>query len=330
MLIFQKTQVPVLFSLLMTLIVLSGCHHKPNPADSMAEFCQKLPRPEYAQLKRVENNSDWFELYIVAPGVIAIYEPFQWQETISYLILGDDKALLFDSGNGIGDMAKVVRALTNKPVSVLNSHSHYDHVGGNFAFENIYGLKTQFTIDRQSGHINKDISIEASKQALCKPLPTGITEENHIGRPYRVSEFIEDGHIIDLGNRKLQVAHTPGHTPDALILIDQKHGLMFTGDSYYSGPIWLYAPETDLEQYQNSLEVMIQKSQNIKHLLPAHNTPLADPKLLVKALAGIKSVIAGHARPVSQGEGMVEYIVDDELPFSFLMRDEELPYKSKK
>ena len=121
-----------------------------------------------------------------------------------------------------------------------------------------------------------------------------------------------------------------GHTPDALVLIDQKHGLMFTGDSYYSGPIWLYAPETDLAQYQKSLEIMIQKSQNIKHLLPAHNTPLADPKLLVKALAGIKSVIAGEAKPVSQGEGMVKYVVDKELPFTFLMRDEELPYKRYK
>jgi len=296
----------------------------------MAEFCQILPRPEYSQLKRIDYDNDWFELYDVAPGVTAIYEPFQWQEAISYLIQGDDKALLFDTGNGIGDIATVVKALTIKPVSVLNSHSHYDHVGGNYAYKKIYGMNTAFTRDRQSGHKNADIAIEASKQALCKPLPTGVTEENHIGRSYQVSEFIKDGHIIDLGNRKLQVVHTPGHTPDALVLIDQKHGLMFTGDSYYSGPIWLYAPETDLAQYQKSLEIMIQKSQNIKHLLPAHNTPLADPKLLVKALAGIKSVINGQAQSVPQGEGMVKYIVNDEWPFSFLMRDEKLPYRSKK
>lgn len=318
-------QKPILISLLF--IVISGCQNKPSPAESMSEFCQKLPRPEYAQLKRVEYKSDWFELYDVAPGVTAIYEPFQWQEAISYLIQGDEKALLFDSGNGIADMAKLVKTLTNKPVSVLNSHSHYDHVGGNYAFENIYGMNTAYTRDRQSGHTNENISIEASKQALCKDLPTGVTKDNHVGRPYQVSEFIEDGHIIDLGNRKLHVIHTPGHTPDAIILIDEKHELMFTGDSYYSGPIWLYAPETDLEQYQNSLSLMIQKSHNIKHLLPAHNTPLTDPKLLVKALAGIKAVINGQAQSVPQGDGMVEYIVNEDLPFSFLMRDEELPYK---
>jgi hypothetical protein len=82
-------------------------------------------------------------------------------------------------------------------------------------------------------------------------------------------------------------------------------------------------------QYQESLALMIQKSQGIKYLLPAHNTPLVDPKLLVKALAGIKVVIAGKAQAVSQGEGMVEYIVSDQLPFSFLMHDENLPYKKK-
>ena len=325
----KNTQASILLSLLFMIVLVSGCQHNPSPAASMADFCQKLPRPEYAYLKRIDYANEWFELYAVAPGVTAIYEPFQWQEAISYLIEGEEKALLFDSGNGIGDIVKVVEFLTNKPVSVLNSHSHYDHVGGNFAFEKIYGLKTSFTIARQSGHKNNTISIEASKQALCRPLPNGVTEDNHIGRPYKISEFINDGEIINLGNRPLQVFHTPGHTPDALVLIDEQNGLMFTGDSYYSGPIWLYAPETNLAQYQESLSQMIQKSQDNKYLLPAHNTPLADPKLLVEALTGIKAVIAGDAKSVSQGDGMVEYIVSDDLPFSFLMRDEKLPYKKK-
>jgi glyoxylase-like metal-dependent hydrolase (beta-lactamase superfamily II) len=323
----QKSKQPILLYLLLTLVFIQSCQHKPSPAESMAEFCQKLPRPEYKQLKRIDYNDEWFELYNVAPGVTAIYEPFQWQEAISYLIEGEDKALLFDSGNGIGDIAKVVKTLTNKPISVLNSHSHYDHVGGNYAFENIYGLNTPFTINRQKGHINANISIEASKQALCKPLPAGVTKNNHVGKAYQITEFINDSHIINLGNRQLKVTHTPGHTSDALVLLDEINGLMFTGDTYYSGPIWLYAPETDLSQYQKSLAIMIQKSKNIKYLLPAHNTPLADPKLLVKALAGIKAIIEGQIKPIPQGEGMVEYVTDANLPFSFLMRDEKLPYK---
>ncbi len=223
-------------------------------------------------------------------------------------------------------MAQVVEFLTDKPVSILNSHSHYDHVGGNYSFKEIYGLNTKFTISRQKGHANSDISIEVSNQALCKELPPGVTEQNHIGRSYNISKFIENNHIIELGNRNLEVIQTPGHTPDAIILIDRENKLMWTGDSYYSGPIWLFAAETNLHQYQQSLEIMISESKGIEWLLPAHNTPLADPALLAKVLTAIKDVIAGKVKSISQGEGMLEYQLDKDLPFSFIMRAEELPY----
>jgi len=108
-----------------------------SPNHTMGEFCKKLPRSAYADLTRVEDIDEWFEVYQVAPGVKAIYEPHQWQETISYLIEGQTKALLFDTGNGIGDIHALVKRLSKKPITVLNSHSHFDHVGGNHAFKRI-------------------------------------------------------------------------------------------------------------------------------------------------------------------------------------------------
>jgi len=72
----------------------AACAQEMSPATSMAEFCTRLPRPAYATLEGVPYASDWFELYRVAPGVTAIYEPYQWQEVISYLIEGSDQALL--------------------------------------------------------------------------------------------------------------------------------------------------------------------------------------------------------------------------------------------
>lgn len=66
-------------------------------------WCQKLPRPEYSKFQRIPAADTWFEVYKVAPDVSAIYEPHQFEETISYLILGHARALLFDTGMGIGD-----------------------------------------------------------------------------------------------------------------------------------------------------------------------------------------------------------------------------------
>ncbi len=296
-----------------------------SPATSMAEFCSKLPRPAYTNLERVPYPSDWFQLYRVAPGVTAIYEPFQWQEVISYLIEGSDRALLFDTGNGIADIAAVARQLTSKPIAVLNSHTHYDHVGGNHAFDQIYGMNTAFTRVRQGGHPNKDIAIEVSPEALCRGLPAGVSVSNHVGRPFAVTHFIEDGHALDLGGRTLEVLHIPGHTPDAIALLDEENGLLWTGDTFYEGPIWLYAPETDFDAYAESLRKLVPYVPRLAALLPAHNTPWVRPERLLEAQAGFEAVLAGKAEIVDQGYGMFEYRVPGITAFSFLLSSETRP-----
>jgi glyoxylase-like metal-dependent hydrolase (beta-lactamase superfamily II) len=303
---------------------------EPSSAISIAPFCKNLPRPEYANLKRVDIEHDWFEVYQVAEGVKAIYEPFQWQEVISYLIEGEDKALLFDTGNGIADIHALVKRLTHKPISVLNSHSHYDHVGGNHAFEKIYGLNTHFTAARQAGQPNSNIGIEVSEQALCKKPPAGVTPETHIGRPYTITHKLTDGAIIGLGNRTLEIMHIPGHTPDAIALLDRKAGLMWTGDSFYLGPIWLYAPETNLSDYKNSIEKLVEQVPNLKALLPAHNTPWVDPKILIKVEQAFHTMLNGKGIADRSGEGTAEYTFLEDNGFSFLLRDEPLPYASDK
>ena len=302
---------------------------EPSPNHTMGAFCAKLPRADYANLERIEDTSEWFEVYQLARGVKAIYEPHQWQETISYLIEGNDKALLFDTGNGIGDIHALVKRLTNKPIMVLNSHSHYDHVGGNYAFKNIYAINSRFATERQKGVPNKDIVEEVSADALCRPLPKGVSAKNHIGRAYKINKRIDDGYIFDLGKRKLEVIHVPGHTPDAIALIDRDQGLLWTGDTFYAGPIWLYAPETDLVAYAKSLERLLLELPNLKALLPAHNTPWVSPKLLPRVKRAFDKVLNGSAKRQESFEGTVIYSVDGESKFSFLLRDNPFSYQEK-
>src|SRR5579864_7501914 len=124
-------------------IVLSTSLLAQNPIP--ADWCRALPRPEYKNLERVPISDSWFEVYRVATSVFAIYEPHQSEETISYLIAGEKKALLFDTGMGISDIKKAVEELTKLPILVLNSHTHDDHVGGNWEFGTVYGMDTDFT-----------------------------------------------------------------------------------------------------------------------------------------------------------------------------------------
>ena len=101
------------------------------------DWCRPLPRPEYKSLERVSVSDPWFEVYRPALGVFASYEPHQFEEVISYLIVGEKRALLFDTGMGISDIKKVTAELTKLPIFVLNSHTHNDHVGGNWEFDAI-------------------------------------------------------------------------------------------------------------------------------------------------------------------------------------------------
>ncbi len=308
--------------------ILGGCM---NSADKSAEeqapyasaadlesFCDRLPRSAYADYQKHETSNDWFEVYEIEPDIWAIYEPFQWQEVISYLIVGSESAVLFDTGNGIGNIKSVVNQLTDKPVRVLNSHSHFDHIGGNYQFDEILSVATEFSLDRTNGLRSDELSMEVSPEALCTSLPVGVTEENHQTRAFTISRKISDGDVLDIGGRKLEVLQVPGHTDDAIALLDRDAGFLWSGDSFYEGPVWLFFPETDLVAYQKSVAKLASLAPGLKAVFPAHNTPKADPALLTQLRENLDRVLAGKVVPVPVSDGNVEFRFDG---FSLLMRE---------
>ncbi|MFZ0739722.1 MAG: MBL fold metallo-hydrolase [Candidatus Acidiferrales bacterium] len=279
------------------------------------DWCQQLPRPQYEHLERTPSADPWFEVYRIAPGVFAIYEPHQSEQAISFLILGEKRAAMFDTGLGIGDIKRVVVSLTSLPIVVLNSHTHDDHVGDNWEFSDIYGMDTDFTRINAKGS-SVDAQAELAPGSICGHLPVGFDAKTYATRPFHISRWIHDGDTVDLGSRVLEVISTPGHTPDTICLLDRKNGLLFTGDTFYAGQIWLYRPETDLDAYVHSVERIAALAPQLHLLLPSHNVPVADPSQLPKLLVAIRKVRAGAVQPVSEGVGKVDYSVDG---FDFLM-----------
>ncbi len=287
-------------------------------AADLESFCDRLPRSAYADYQKHESSNDWFEVYEIEPDIWAIYEPFQWQEVISYLIVGSEYAVLFDTGNGIGNIKSIVDQLTDRPVRVLNSHSHFDHIGGNYQFDAILSVATEFSVSRTNGLKSDDLSLEVSPEALCKSLPAGVTEENHQTRPFSISQKIADGDVVDIGGRNLEVLQVPGHTNDAIALLDRDAGFLWAGDSFYEGPIWLFFPETDLVAYQKSVARLASLAPSLKAVFPAHNTPKADPAVLTRLRENLDRVLAGQVVPVPVSDGNVEFRFEG---FSLLMRE---------
>lgn len=271
------------------------------------DWCKNLPRPEYKTLERVLPNEPWFEVYRVRPGVFAIYEPKQAEEVISYLIVGTKQALLFDTGMGIANIRKVVAQLTSRPVVVLNSHTHNDHVGGNSLFPFVFGMDTAFTRTNAKGS-RVDAQEELGPGMLCGDLPKGFDTKTYATKPWHISIFVRDGFKINLGREHtLEIIATPGHTPDAIALLDRENGLLFTGDTYYPGPIWLFRPETDLNAYVASVKKLAALEPQVKLVLGAHNVPVAEPAILGKLLGAIEDVRAGKVEGKALDGGKVSY-----------------------
>jgi glyoxylase-like metal-dependent hydrolase (beta-lactamase superfamily II) len=283
---------------------------------SISTWCKALPHPEFQSLKRVPVTQDWFEVYAAAPGIFAIYEPHQSEETIGYLITGDRSAVLFDTGMGIGDIRKVTSELTRLPITVLNSHTHFDHVGGNWQFSKVLAMDTDFTRRNAQGS-REDAQADIAPGEICGNLPAGFDPNAYQTRAWKIAGYRHDGDRIELGGRTLEIIATPGHTPDAISLFDRAHGLLFTGDTYYRGTVWLYRPETDLAAYGASVRRLAALGPQVKTVFGAHNVVGDPPSVLSNLVSAFEAVRAGKVAAAPGKDGQVRYKVDE---IGFLLR----------
>ena len=113
-------------------------------------------------------------------------------------------------------------------------------------------MDTDFTRNNAKGS-REDAQAEITPDQICGSLPKGFDPKTYVTRPWKITAYMHDGERFDLGGRTIEVIATPGHTPDAISLIDRANGLLFTGDTYYPAPIWLFRPETDLDAYAASI-----------------------------------------------------------------------------
>ena len=269
------------------------------------DWCRSLPRPDYKTLEKIPVDDPWFEAYRVAPGVIVIYEPHQWEETLVYLIEGTRRAVLLDTGMGIGNLKAVVTKLTPLPILVVNSHTHPDHTGNNWQFATVYNLDTEYSRENALGGTEIRAEIEPGK--ICGTLPGDFNPSTYATRPWKTTKWLHDGDKIDLGGRQIVVLATPGHAPDSLCLFDETNGLLFTGDLYYPGEIYVFGKGADPAEYQQSVDRLAKLAPKVKAVFGAHNSPVSPPSVLIELAKEFDEVQAGKISGTDAGGGVMRY-----------------------
>jgi hydroxyacylglutathione hydrolase len=249
--------------------------------------------PNPVKIAKGEMVDDYFAVEDLGEGTFAIGEPRYYQQNYAYLIMGDNRAVLFDSGSGNRDISQVVERLTKLPVTVIVSHLHFDHLGGIGPFGQVAMIDLPVT--------RADFSEGVFRPGRYEFM--GFVD--HLAAPsVRVRDWLKPGTEIDLGGRTLKVLSTPGHTSSSVALFDTRLKRLFIGDFIYPTTLYAFLPGASLSAYQATANMLLDTLPPDTVLWTAHccrrgegvSAPwlsMGDLKDLVTALTAVR---AGEAK----------------------------------
>ncbi len=219
---------------------------QPHSQPAVDEGAKQIERV-LTSARRIPTSSRWFEVLHLPGGVYAFWEPGHIEKVNSFLVLGRDKDMLYDTGMGIASIRRAIdevreaEGLPDKPIIVVNSHSHLDHNGGNREFAEIWTVDDPWARKRLAAGVPAGEAggfVGYWDQLTPHPgieVPDTFSPRTHAIPPYPLSQvrFVAQGDSIDLGDQRFEVIRTFSHSPDGLALFDVESGRFFGGDTFY-------------------------------------------------------------------------------------------------
>ena len=215
----------------------------------------------------------WFATRQINPGLYCIGERhyWEWNRANLWLIKGQKQDLLIDTGLGVASLRQHLASLLDKPLLAIASHVHFDHAGGLHEF------------DHRAIHVAEAEALRAgdNHMALCDPKFGWVLDEHFEQLPYagftamqytlhsaEPTQLLQEGDVLDLGDRAFEVLHLPGHSPGCIALYDAKNQELFSGDVIYDGDLLDQLPGSDIPTYIETYE-RLQKLP-IETVYPGH------------------------------------------------------------
>lgn len=208
-----------------------------------------------------------------------------------YVVEGKDSTLIIDTGFGSGDIKSYIQTLTKLPLIIVNTHGHGDHTGGNRQFSKVYLHPDDFYMVGAGGRKMAAMMMIDKPDGKAKPSGDAPAKSGSV-----TYIPIREGHVFDLGGRKLEVIEVPGHTHGSIVLLDKENKILFAGDNTNS-IVWLFLGDCyPLEVYLKSLEKVQKRIDDYNIVMPGHNTPL-EKTYISEQIGAVKSILDGTCKP---------------------------------
>jgi len=213
----------------------------------------------------------WYEIRRIDDDVTLLWEPHvvPLLRCNIWHVRGRDRDLMIDTGMGICSLREAARHLLDKPVTAVATHTHADHVGGHHEFDdrivhrleagrlasppNRVKLHTRDS-DPEDLRRLRDAGYEVGEEMITALPRAGYDLDSFRTAPARATRLVEEGDAIDLGDRRFEVLHLPGHSPGSIGLWEAATGTLFSGDAIYDGPLLDDLPGSDIDAYRGTME----------------------------------------------------------------------------
>jgi glyoxylase-like metal-dependent hydrolase (beta-lactamase superfamily II) len=233
----------------------------------------------------------------IATDTYAIGEPQNQLDNFEYLLVGKSRALLIDAGATGRDIHPALATLTNLPVTVIPTHLHYDHTNGlkNFASIALIDLpETRSRVREGIVHLGRYQYLGAAGEDA--PL-------------FRVTEWVRPDGYIDLGERRVQVLWTPGHTTSSISVHDPAAKVLFTGDLIYTTTLYAFLPGSSLSAYVTTADRLLATLPGDTVIYGAHccrsDAPPGAPWLDMNDLRDVRRAVENIRTGGASGRGFI-------------------------
>jgi glyoxylase-like metal-dependent hydrolase (beta-lactamase superfamily II) len=227
---------------------------------------------------------DWFSITQIEPGLHRITEPHcdRLIRANAYLVEGSERDLLVDTGMGIGPLRAALAGLRRRPLIVFATHTHVDHMGGHREFRDCELLvHPAEAADMRHPPVPKGLSFdhfEAEQRATLRaagfdvdgllvdavPEP-GYDVDAYVCEGVEPTRLVDEGDAVDLGSRRFDVLHLPGHSPGGLGLWEAATGTLIAGDTLYDGVLIDTITGADVAAYVRSMRRLRDLPARIVH-----------------------------------------------------------------